>query len=369
MFIFALQFLCTFLLIVLSFLRKVLIAFTVQAQALGLVAKRKIEGVARVYNQAEAIAAERDSLKSEVEELKARLAKSEGVAFKLAEDLKASKTAEEASQAAMTAMTSQLDKEAEEVKQLKSQLGQSADELKKIKGKAAEDASEAKKLKEKFKTLEHKDGTCNYAFASWAKSAEKEYCKALERFGAAPKPLVGNPSLGEEAFFKWPGEEFKYLPTLLAMCSDYGAVISTEATFNLLEGQGCNHLAALTDGQIAIDGTARDGLSAETKKKAFEFSKRYWMKYGRGEAKERAKQLLVSVCINSFFFLLYDFVSLHFFFVFCFRPGRSVRRVLATNLVSRSLKVKAPRLATITMLLADPTRMLRFRMLNDLRDL
>lgn len=206
----------------------------------------------------EAITAERDSLKSEVESLRARLTKSDEVASKLPKDLKASKDTELASQTAMTAMIAQLDKEAEQVKKLKSHLGKGAGELK-LKEKIAEDADELEKLKDKVKALEHNDGTCNYAFAGWAKIAEKEYYEALDIFGDAPKPLVGNPSLEEEAFFNWFGEEIKYLPTLLTMCSDYGAALSTEAAFNLLQRHHCSHHTTLSDGQIVVDGSAQDG--------------------------------------------------------------------------------------------------------------
>lgn len=200
--------------------------------------------------------AERDLLKSEVEKLKARLNKCEENARKLAGDLKESKEAEQASQTSLVAMTEQLDKEAEEVKKLKSKLDKDAGELKKLKDRVAKDADELKKLNDKVKALEHIDGTGNYPFIARAWGAEKEYRESLDNFGAEPRPLVRNPSIGEKEFFGCLGAQIKYPPSLLTMCSDYGAVLSTEVAFNLLKGQGCSHYRALSDGRVQVDGNA-----------------------------------------------------------------------------------------------------------------
>lgn len=162
-----------------------------------------------------------------------------------------------------------------------------------MKAKVEEDANELKKLKDRVQALEHEAGIHNYGLARQALEAERQYREALASVGASPKPLTGSPSIGAGEFFGWLREELKVLPTLMTMCSDYGAALVTEATFNLLERQGCNHYPALSDGRIQIDEGARAECSHAASKCSHQFCRQHWVKHGRGEAKEKARRLLV----------------------------------------------------------------------------
>lgn len=151
-----------------------------------------------------------------------------------------------------------------------------------------------KKLKAKIADLEHSDGTRNYGFAAFALDAVNNYREALSTVGAELNPLVGDPSIREFEFFRWLTYEFKVLMSLLTSSADYGGALATEATFNLLEGQGCSHFPALSDGRVLVDDEkARARSSKDLVKCARSFCHTYWIRYGRGKAKCKAVELLV----------------------------------------------------------------------------
>lgn len=178
------------------------------------------------------------------------------------------------------------------------QLNKEADEVKRLNVKLEKDAENMKKLKEKVEVLERESGPRHYAIAARAMGIENEYKSALADFGATPKPLTGSPSIGDEEFFGWLNYEFKVLPKLLTLCSDYGVVVATEAAFNLLERTGCNHFTAFCDGHARIDDKARTDCSQAVTSSSRNFYQRYWVKHGRGEAKEKARALLVNFCFS-----------------------------------------------------------------------
>lgn len=76
-------------------------------------------------------------------------------------------------------------------------------------------------------------------------------------------------------FFRWLADEFKVLPSLLTSSADYGAALAIEATFNLLESQGCAHYPALSVSRIRIDNKARTQCSNEVTKCAQSFCRQY----------------------------------------------------------------------------------------------
>lgn len=72
----------------------------------------------------------------------------------------------------------------------------------------------------------------------------------------------------EDVFFEWLKAEMENLPAIIRTQSGYAAHFTVEAVVGLLEKGGCTDTPKLADKEIAIDGNARDVVSAAGKRGA-----------------------------------------------------------------------------------------------------
>lgn len=193
-----------------------------------------------------------------------------------------------------------------EVGSLKVELASQAEELKATKAELEQEKRDKDKLE---KALLDRQGT----FDREAMLSYSMVSSVLADLGASVSSIgESDQQIPEDEFFEWLKVEMENLPEIIRTRSGYAASFTAEAVVGLLEKGRCTDTPKLVDKELAIDGGAREGVSAAGKLGAKEVAMEYWRKHGESEAKRHALARLAEVCFSFFFSLLSCFVTLCF---------------------------------------------------------
>ena len=81
------------------------------------------------------------------------------------------------------------------------------------------------------------------------------------------------------------------MPSIIETSTKYALLMSLEASFGLLEGQGCSHVPLVASNDVVISDSCCEGLSDAARESARRIAVEYWVPFGMRLARERALAL------------------------------------------------------------------------------
>jgi uncharacterized phage infection (PIP) family protein YhgE len=106
-------------------------------------------------------------------------------------------------------------------------------------------------------TLEKNETYCH----QWGAHLASAYHRVLERFGAEAQEFKITDNIG--SYCQWMNSGLKLLPDTISKVGDYGAATCSQAMFQLLEQQGCEHCKAF--GARSFEFSSPDEMPARAK--------------------------------------------------------------------------------------------------------
>ena len=122
----------------------------------------------------------------------------------------------------------------------------------------------------------------------WSGLISEKLVTGLESIGAVTPRFEGG---GTGEFFGWLDGTLDDVPGIIETSTKYASLMSLEAGFGLLEGQGCSHVPLVASDNVVISDGCCEGLSDEARESARRVALEYWVPFGMRLAKERALAL------------------------------------------------------------------------------
>ena len=124
----------------------------------------------------------------------------------------------------------------------------------------------------------------------WSGVISEKLVTGLESIGAVTPRFEGG---GTGEFFGWLDGTLDDVPSIIETSTKYASLMSLEAGFGLLEGQGCSHVPLVTGDNVVISDSCCEGSSEAAHESARRVALEYWVPFGIRLARERALAHLI----------------------------------------------------------------------------